>query len=81
MSFTTIVQDAMSHLIEFELHPNLVKTILYDLNVENRLDMLTDVETVFQREHGVELFIQCDVESRTVIYEVEAYDVVVECGW
>ena len=81
MSNPSIVQDAMKDLIETELHPHVVKTILYDHHVENRLDMLTHVEKVFEQEYGVELFIQCDVESRVVTYEVEQYDIVVECGW
>ena len=81
MSIPSIVQDAMKDLIETELHPHVVKTILYDHHVVNRLDMLTHVEKVFEQEYGVELFIQCDVESRVVTYEVEQYDIVVECGW
>ena len=78
---SSTVHHAIIQLIEYTLHPSMVKTILYDHHIENRLDMLVDVERVFQQEHGVELFIQCDVESRVVTYDVEAYDVVVECGW
>lgn len=81
MSIPSIVQDAMKDLIETELHPDVVKTILYDHHVENRLDMLVHVEKVFEREHGVDLFIQCDVENRVVTYEVEQYNVMVECAW
>jgi hypothetical protein len=65
-----------------EVHPHVVRTILYDHDtVENRLNLLSDVEVVFEREHGVDLYIDCDVDSRTVYYEVEEWGVMVECSW
>jgi len=63
------------------IHPHIVRTILYDHHIENRLNLLSDMEIVFESEHGIDLSIQCDVESRTMVYEVEGIGFIMECSW
>ena len=77
----SVVQRILLSYLERVLHPHVVRTILYDHHVENRLGMLVDVEKVFEREYGVELSIQCDVEERTVVYEIETYEISITCHW
>ena len=62
------------------IHPHIVRTILYDHHIENRLNLLSDMEIVFESEHGIDLSIQCDVESRTMVYEVEGIGFIMECS-
>lgn len=63
------------------IHPHIVRTILYDHHIENRLNLLSDMEIVFESEHGIDLSIQCDVETRTMVYEVEGIGFIMECSW
>lgn len=63
------------------IHPHIVRTILYDHHIENRMNLLSDMEIVFESEHGIDLSIQCDVESRTMVYEVEGIGFIMECSW
>lgn len=63
------------------IHPHIVRTILYDHHIENRLNLLSDMEIVFESEHGIDLSIQCDVETRTMVYEVERIGFIMECSW
>ncbi len=68
-------------LLVHTVHPHIVRTILYDHHMENRLNLLSDVEILVEREHGLDLSIQCDIETRTVVYEVERLGFIMECSW
>jgi hypothetical protein len=68
-------------LLVHTVHPQIVRTILYDHHMENRLNLLSDVEILVERDHGIDLSIQCDIESRTVVYEVEGMGFIMECSW
>ncbi len=64
------------------VHPHILRTLLYDdEQIENRLHLLVDVEIVFEKEYGYDLFIQCDVETHTVWYEVGELGLLLECSW
>lgn len=45
------------------------------------MNLLSDMEIVFESEHGIDLSIQCDVESCTMVYEVEGIGFIMECSW
>jgi hypothetical protein len=74
--------STLKTLLLRKVHPHVVRTILYDHEtVEHRLNLFLDIEIVFEQEHGVDLFIDCDVEGRVVFYEVEEWGILVECSW
>jgi hypothetical protein len=73
-----ITRNMLSVILKEEIHPHVVSTILYDHHVENRLDMLTDVEKTFREKYHYKLFIQCDTESHVVSYDVESAGVFVQ---
>lgn len=70
-----------ANILENEIHPYVVKCILYDRHVENRLFLLTETERVFEEKYHSPLFIQCDVESQTVTYDIESLGVSVTLSW
>lgn len=76
-----VTQMMLKTILTTEIHPFVVSAILYDNHVENRLDMLTDVERLFEDQYRHSLFIQCDVESHTVTYEIESMGICVSCGY
>jgi hypothetical protein len=71
----------LANILKEEIHPFVVSAILYDHHVEHRLYMLTEVERAFEEQYHHQLFIQCDVESRVVSYEVESEGVEVHCAY
>ena len=76
-----ITHNILKAILTAEIHPFVVSAILYDHHVEDRLDMLTDVERLFEDQYHHALFIQCDVESQVVTYEVESVGICVSCEY
>lgn len=76
-----IAQRILKTILEKEIHPFVVTSALYDRQVENRLEILTDTEKAFQEQYGHSLFLQVDVESRLVRYEVESLGIGLQFSW
>ena len=76
-----VAQRILRNLLVSEIHPFVVSSALYDRQVEYRLEILTDVEKAFQEQYGHRLFLQVDVESQVVRYEIESLGISVTCGW
>ena len=76
-----ITQNMLTTILKKEIHPIVTSTILYDRKVEDRLYMITDVEQTFNHKYHHRLFIQCDVESSTVSYEVESAGIDIVCEY
>ena len=76
-----IAQRILKTILEKEIHPFVVNSALYDRQVENRLEILTDTEKAFQEQYGHRLFLQVDVESRLVRYEVESLGIGLQFSW
>ena len=68
-------------ILENEIHPNVVKYVLYDRHVENRLSLLTQMERAFEEKYHCPLFIQCNVESLTNTYYIDSMGVSVTLSW
>jgi hypothetical protein len=73
--------SAILYHVEHILHPRMIRTILYDRHVENRLDRIIDMERIFEEEYGMELFIQFNVEEKIVYYELEELQITLEISW
>ena len=68
-------------IVKSIIHPLVVKTALYDRHVDNRLPILVEIERIFEKKYEHSLFIQCDVESKVVTYDVDTAGLSVTCPW
>ena len=69
----------LTRLLHKDIHPFVVSIALFDPHVERRLDILSDIEKVFESNYHHKLFIQCDVESRVMIYEINTARIHLRC--
>ena len=68
-------------ILKSMIHPLVVKAALYDRHVDNRLPILVEIERIFETKYAHSLFIQCDVESKVVTYDVDTAGLSVTCPW
>ncbi len=73
--------EIMEKIVRDMIHPLVIKTVLYDRHVDNRLPILVEIERIFEKKYEHSLFIQCDVESKVVTYDVETAGLSVTCPW
>lgn len=74
------MNGALYHL-KHVIHPHIMRTILYDHHVEDRMDMLVHYERIFQENYGTELFIQCDIDDWIISYHVDELNIKLEMSW
>lgn len=73
--------EEVTTIIEKEIHPIFVETILFDRYIEYRLKEMVDIERFFQQKYGKHVFIQCDMESNVVHYEISSLDLIISCSF
>lgn len=75
------MMNTILYHLQHVIHPHIMRTVMYDRHVEDRMDMLVHYERIFQEQYGAELFIQCDIEDSIMSYHVEELDIKLEIPW
>lgn len=76
MAFTHFL---LTRILKTEIHPFVVSIMLFDQQVEGRLELLTDIEKVFEGQYRRALSIHYDGHSRVITYSVISGGVHIQC--